>query len=586
MKRNIRNILSLAMIALPLGCVGTGLLSSCSDDYMEDLNTDETKVSDIDPNSQLTTALLQTYGDFGLMDAYRCYVTGFTQHFMGGWNVCNYAGSVHADNDMMRPIWDEYYNVAIKNLVDAISRTGDKPNLNAVLRIHRVYLMSVITDTYGDVPCSEAGMGYIDGIATPKYDTQEEIYNWFFDELGKCIEQLGTGDDAVRGDVTAYNGDVAMWKKYANSLRLRFAMRISDVSPAKAKTEFEQALAAPCGYISEPAFNAYIKYTDSPFTLYDGAGELDFRVNALGEMLYGQDSDSPTFVCATFFNKMNDTNDPRLYRICRHYLNPKRSSVAADDEWNVDVTDEVVAFEYSSEGQGPQPCVLGAPWWDNWVNAPANDKIPTLQRLVEQYPEVGFDQSNYNARMMRPFLSIKFEKADCPGVLMTSAEVEFLMAEAKLLNWNVNGEIKDHYEAGIRAAMKMINEYYAVDPIKDEEINDYIAANPMSSNPKEDINTQAWILHMMNPAEGWANLRRSDYPVLEHRNNYPQWPNDFTYDDGNMNTPERLKYPNLEAKYNSANYKEALDRMGGKDDWHSRVWWDKYEINYHIAAEQ
>ncbi len=138
---------------------------------------------------------------------------------------------------------------------------------------------------------------------------------------------------------------------------------------------------------------------------------------------------------------MKNTGDPRLYRICRHYLNPKRSAVKADDEWNVDVTDEVVAYENSEEGQLPEgqsyACNIGAAWWHNWVNAPANDRIPTLESLVAQYPEVGFDKSNYNARMMRPFLSIKLLKAECPGVLITSAEVELLIAEALAKGWTL-----------------------------------------------------------------------------------------------------------------------------------------------------
>lgn len=98
----------------------TAVLTACSDNYMEEVNTDESKATSIDPSAQLTTALLQTYGDFGLMDTYRSYITGFTQHFAGGWNVSNYAGSVHANDDQMRLIWDQYYAVSIKNLVDAI----------------------------------------------------------------------------------------------------------------------------------------------------------------------------------------------------------------------------------------------------------------------------------------------------------------------------------------------------------------------------------------------------------------------------------------------------------------------------------
>jgi hypothetical protein len=83
---------------------------------------------------------------------------------------------------------------------------------------------------------------------------------------------------------------------------------------------------------------------------------------------------------------------------------------------------------------------------------------------------------------------------------------------------------------------------------------------------------------MMNPSEAWANLRRSDYPVLMDRTKLKTYP-DFTYDDDNLQTPTRLRYPILENQYNSVNYKAAIDRMGGKDDWHKRVWWDTADIN-------
>lgn len=561
-------------------CVAALAFTACSDEHMERINTDDTKASSIDPSAQLTTALLQTYGDFGMMDTYRSYITGFTQHFAGGWNVSNYAGSVHAQDDQMRLVWDQLYAVSIKNIVDAIANSADKPNTNAALRIHRVYLMSVLTDIYGDLPCMEAGLGYVAGINNPSYDTQEEMYDFFFEELKACAAQLGTGSDRIGGDVTSLKGDVAAWKRYANTLRLRYAMRISDVNSTKAKEEFESALTADGGYIQDASQDAYIIYMDGPFTLYDGSRDLDFRVNALGEILYGQDPTSPTFICSTFYDILNDNNDPRLHRICRHYLNVKRSETKPDREWNVDVTDEVVPY---LETTGTYTaCVPGAAWWSDWVNAPSLDDIPTLKRLVELYPEAGFNKNNFDARMIRPFLSIDFEMPDRPGTLINSAEVEFLLAEAKGKNWNVPGDALEHFNAGIKASMQWLNTHYlqAADKISDDEINTFIASQAanFSANAKEAINTQAWILHMMNPNEAWANLRRSDYPVLENRTKYPIRP-DFTYDDDNLNTPTRLRYPISENQYNSVNYQEAIDRMGGSDDWHKRLWWDMKDIN-------
>lgn len=557
--------------ALTLG----GTFTSCSDNHMESVNTDDTKSPTINPNAQLTTALLQTYGDFGLMDTYRSYITGFTQYFAGGWNVSFYAGAVNPDNDQMRLIWDQYYSVGIKNLVDAIHNSKDMPNTNAALRIHRVYLMSILTDTYGDIPCSEAGLGFIEGISNPKYDKQENIYNWFFAELKDCVSQLGTGSDRISGDVTSLNGDTDLWKKYANSLILRFAMRISDVNPALAQQEFEGVLASESGYIGNSSENAYVKYLDAPFTLYDGSRDLDFRANALSEILYGQDPTSPTFVCSTLYNMLKDNNDPRLLKICRNYINTTRSETKP--EGCFDVTDDMIAWE-NAGGTGVQANDPGAAWWDQWPTVPATSEISTLQQLVNNYPDKGYDQSNFPARMTRPFLALAFEQPNCPGILITSAEVEFLLAEAATKGWAVQGDAESHYEAGIRAAMQLLNDCYdIVGKISETDINDYIAANPLGDNPKEQINKEAYILHLTNPAEAWANLRRSDYPVLQDRAKF----GNFTYTcvDG-FKTPVRLKYPNLEAKYNSVNYKEAIERLGGTDDWHKRMWWDVAEQNF------
>ena len=578
------------IIAAGLVCYGMApALTSCSDSYMEEVNTDETKASQIAPSAQLTTALLQTYGDFGLMDTYRSYITGFTQHFAGGWNVTNYAGSVHADDDQMRLVWDQFYSVGIKNIVDAIANSEDMPNTNAALRIHRVLMMSILTDIYGDLPCKDAGLGFISGVGTPSYDRQEDIYNFFFDELAACAAQLGTGSDRIGGDVTSLKGDPAAWRRYANSLRLRFAMRISEVNPAKAQQEFEKALADNGGYIRTAADDAYIIYTDGSFTLYDGSRDLDFRVNALGEILYGQDPTSPTFVSSTLFNILNNSGDPRLYRICRHYLNTKRAETKPDREWNVDVTDEVLDY-LQRTGDTEHPNNPGAAWYNDWVNAPANSEIPTLDNLVRLYPEAGFDGSNYPARMMRPFLSIDFEMPDRPGTLINSAEIEFLLAEAKLNGWNVGGTVEDHFRAGVKASIRWMNDHYlqAADKVSDAETETFIdalVANELASNAKEAINTQAWILHMMNPSEAWANLRRSDYPTLQDRTQLAKF-DGFTYDDNNLQTPTRLRYPILENQYNSKNYNEAIQRIGSVnekgeyvDDWHKRLWWDVADIH-------
>ncbi len=584
MKKKILSSAVCLLTAFTLGGLGGGLLTSCSDNYMEDLNTDETKAAFIDPNAQLTTALLQTYGDFQIMDTYRNYITGFTQHFSGGWNVVNFAGSNNYD-DTMYSLWDRFYGVGIKNLVDGIHNTEDKPNINAALRIQRVYMMSILTDAYGDIPYFDAGLGYLEGKSTPKYDRQEEIYDDFFKELEACVNQLGTGTDRISGDVTNYNGDITSWKKYANSLRMRFAMRISDKNPTKAREEFEKAVNADGGYIDNAQYDAYVKHIDVPFTLYEGAKEYDFRANALGETHYGQSYESPSMICATFFRLLRDNQDPRLYRICRHYDNLKRSQVKPD-EWNIDLTEEYLSYLRTKDPQTDPsqleiPCEVGCTWYQPW---PAEElpvsAMPTLVKLQQEYPDAGFGTSNDHIRLMYPWLSIDFEMPDRPGYLISSAEVHFLLAEALSKKWTVPGNMKTHFEVGIREAMEMLNTHYlSTNKISEGEISNYI--NFIENNysldrdAREVINTQAYILHLMNPSEAWANLRRSDYPILKDRRTIEKWSSQFKYPDGDLSTPDRLGYPILEKDYNRNSWQEALDRMDGKDDWHNLVWWDK-----------
>lgn len=578
-------ILKYKNIALGLAVAATCSLTSCSDAYMAEVNTDTSKAETVNPNSLLTTALLETYGDFGLMDTYRSYITGFTQQFAGGWNVTSYAGSCFAKDDQESLIWDKYYSVGMKNLQAGIENTTGKAeyaNVNAIMRIHRVYMFSVLTDVYGDVPVFEAGTGK----ATPKYDTQEEIYKWFFTELEECIQQLGTGTDGITGDVTAYNGNINMWKRYANSLRMRFAMRVSDVEPELAKAEFEKSADADCGYISQASENAYVKYMNVPYTLYKGAEALDFRANAFGEVMYGQDMTSPTFVCKTFFEMLQNSNDPRLWRICRYFWNNDRSEIRPDAE-NIDVTTEIPAY-FAAKGLDPLDFVpeIGTAWYDN----PKEDwAAPSVEEINQYLPSLSakagkITANNCNVRMKIPFFNIDMERPQTPGILLTSAEVNFLLAEAASKGWNVPAGVETYFDNGVKDAMYLINDMYLTEAdcyaraISGDEINNYLTLLKRSINltttegAREAINTQAYILHVTNPVECWANLRRADYPVLKDRNKLPMLGN-FTR-PADMTTPVRLHYPQLEFDYNNANYEEVIDRMGGSDDWSKRVWWD------------
>lgn len=546
-------ILSAALLA--------GISSSCSDSYMEDLNTDKSKANSIDPNAQLTTAELQTYGDLGMVEIYRNYLYAFTQQLMGCWNTTNYGGRHTVDNNEMGRIWTSFYPKAIKNLTDAIHRSEEdenRKNINAILRIYRVYMMSVITDIYGDAPYSEAGLGYLKEIYNPKYDTQEDIYNDFFTELKDAASALNAANDRITGDVI-YNGDVAKWIKLANSLRLRYAMRISDVAPEKARKEFEDALASKGGVLTSGSDDALIKYMDISFS-FGQDSYTDYRGNALSQLLFGNDpANNPSYLCSTFFNQLYNTKDPRTFMIARFYYDGLMSQTSPDNR--IDLTDEI-----TGKGIAMNPCQPGAFSYDPWPQGYDSDM---MKEIAKTNPSV----ETTMARETEPKLANNFLRGDNPGVVMTCAEVNLLLAEASLKKWNTGGTVEGFYSKGVRAAMDFLADNYGYDRISDNDFNTYIADNGTGhteQQAKAAINTQAWILHFTNPAECWANVRRSGYPRLKSPAEYGFG----QYLTGGKDIPVRLCYPTLESSYNKPRYDEALKRMGGKDSWNTHVWWD------------
>lgn len=535
---------------------------ACSDEYLENLNTDPSKAATIDPNAQLTTAQLQTYGDLGMVEIYRNYHYAFSQHLMGSWNTTNYGGRHTIDNNEMSRIWTSFYPNAIKNLTDGMVRTSedpDKVNIHSALRIYRVYMMSLITDIYGDAPYSEAGMGYLDSKFNPRYDTQEEIYMDFFKELGEAVAAFDNSKDQITGDVI-FDGNLGQWKKLANSLRLRFAMRISDVAPEKAREEFETALQADGGIMETGADDALIKYLSIAFSFGQEAF-ADFRGNALSQLLFGNDpANNPSYLCATFFNQMYENGDPRTFRIARCYYDGLMSATSPTNR--IDLTQEMLDKGIPFEAREP-----GAYSWEPW---PPGYESDILKELAESNPSI----DPFATRETEPKLANNFLRGDNPGVVMTSAEVKFLLAEAALKEWTVGGSTAEElYAQGVRAAMDFLTDNYGTEAVSEEEFDSYLAANGIGhtfEKKKEAINTQAWILHFTNPSEAWSNQRRSGYPRLKS-------PAEYGFEQfltGGSEIPVRLSYPVLESSYNKKSYEEALARMGGFNSWNTTLWWD------------
>jgi hypothetical protein len=160
----------------------------------------------------------------------------------------------------------------INNNTDAATKAkvavnGSNANQIAVARILKVFYYMYMTDQVGDIPYS----GALKGEAKPIYDTQQAVYTGMFKELKEAAAQFDGGKDVV-GDVL-YGGDSGKWKKFANSMRLILALRISKADATTGKAEAASAIAG--GVIQDNADNATLAFPGGPFknpwfSLYDG----------------------------------------------------------------------------------------------------------------------------------------------------------------------------------------------------------------------------------------------------------------------------------------------------------------------------
>ena len=136
-----------------------------------------------------------------------------------------------------------YYQGPLENLQtvldsdDLNTTEGPVANQLAVAKILKAYFFWNLTDRWGDLPYSEALQGAEN--FTPVYDSQEFIYNDLFSELKEATSMMVSGN--IQNDIV-YNGDMEKWRKFANTVRLFMALRLSEVDPATAEQEFVAAL--------------------------------------------------------------------------------------------------------------------------------------------------------------------------------------------------------------------------------------------------------------------------------------------------------------------------------------------------------
>ncbi len=482
-----------------------GLLSitACTKDF-EAINTNPNESNTLDPKLQFSYVLNRAASERD--DQWRgnlIYCSQWAQQLSGNWQVDRY---ITANEDWLSSWWNNSYLRVGKDLFDIIEQTEEGSNLNSMAKIFKVFFFQRLTDMHGDIPYSEANQGGV--FPKPQFDRQQNIYNAFIADLRRAVQDLSETKEAVGSADIIYNGDVEKWKKFGNSLLLRIALRISNVNPDLAAELAQEAIGRGVMTSNDDIAYVYFSGSEADGPNANGLAEVFQDFGVAGHAFRYSDE---------FVNLILNNDDPREFNFMETYKN----------DGSVD----------NSVGAGNH---IGRP---NGID-PGNDDFVFAQPRTEVMVA-------YNA----------------PAIYMSFAEVEFLRAEAIVLNW-ITGDAKAAYESGVFAACKHLSLYPNAQEITDNKIFNYLTENGVAYKESKAIaliNTQKWIALIFDGFEAYANYRRSGFPDITPG---------FSDGESNGEIPRRLRYPNGEQVGNAENYAAAVARLDGGDVITSRMWWD------------
>lgn len=436
--------------------VFTFIFTGCDfDEGFEEMNVDPTKAAQVDVNNKFASVFLRTSG--GRYENWRAsliYSSQIVQHMSS--TATYWTGNFYTLNQgYSTSLFDRGYPEQVKEIEDIIyqlNEEGVTGTQMGVARIWRAFIYHRLTDLYGDIPYSEAGKGYIEGILKPAYDAQQAIYSDMLAELEAGMAQLGT--NTLGNSDLIFQGDMDKWRKFGNSLMLRLAMRLTKADATTAQAWAQKAISG--GTMSSNDDLAYIQHTDGPAGINrNGHGEV---FNADGNMRMSK----------TFIDFLQNGNDPRL---------------------------PILAARRSDGSTSPAD-LFGMP---NGLTSGA---------LEEKYG----NESTYYAEPNRTVLAA----FDTPMVFQTYAEVEFLKAEAATRGWHSGDAETHYNNGVKAAMQMLSMLYPNAAAISDAEVTTYLAANPFdASKAMEMIHTQYWAATFLNEYEAFANWRRTGFPTLQ-----------------------------------------------------------------------
>lgn len=424
-------------------------------------------------------------------------------------------------------LYRDWYNAAFndayvdimqpwKSIVDV---TDEYSPARAMATVVKVIGMNRITDMYGPIPYSKFGTAI-----QVAYDSQKDVYYKFFEELDHAIEVLTTYNNNNSARYMEqydyiYSGNVSKWIKFANTLRLRLAMRISFVDEAKARTEAAAAINHPSGLMSSADDSAFL-HQNTSFTFTNPLWEVS---ESFEDMRMG----------ATMDCYMNGYSDPRISKYFRQATKDGNYHGARNGMTNINKANYVAAasglnFETNSD-------ML---WMDAseayFLLAEAKLRLGLGAETVKSYYEEGIRTS---------FASKGASGAD--AYIANNTDLPLTTYTDPTTN------------RGTNVASMVSQQTVAWDDAASTEVK------------LERIMTQKWIALYPNGQEAWSEMRRTGYPGFVRINSYS-----YTTEVTSNELISRLKFPTTEYSNNSENTQAAVSLLGGNDIAGTRLWWD------------
>jgi hypothetical protein len=514
--------------ALP-GLLILFMFFGCTENF-EEINTNERVLTELEPSLLGNLYARTQYRGF-YMDYHQTSQNLFADHY------CQYYANTQNAFTSDRYVlvggwlngaWTAFYNNVSNNLAVLLEATDPVENpgneaLWAVAQIYRVIIYERIANYWGPIPYSQVN----NGKPSVPYDDEKTLYEGFFDDLDAALAILIPLKDADppisafgQNDQIFYdkaNGNIGKWITFANTLRLRIAMRISDIEPSLAQQQAEKAVAD--GVMEEIADNAEFQCTpNSTHCLPTYIPWNEFRMSATMESVL-KGYDDPRL--GVFFSPCVDQSLGEYRGLRNGYTVP-------------DLAQEDLFYDKLS--------AIGPKW------QPVDARTSITWEII-MCPEAYFNRA----------------EGALKGWNMggTAEELYNTGIEMSLIQWGITDPgVINSYQQSMNVP---IATHDAPTPVSTIPVRFDASDNAVA---REQIQTQKWLALFPDGWEAWASQRQADlpkrYPIMASENP----------DVGVNQMMRRVQFVSSEYEQNGPAVTDALNKLSGPDKGNTRLWWD------------